>query len=421
MKKITFCNNYSIFFWLVAIAVLVLYDLTPRIDGFDKYYYFLAGEHLWNGQIDCLRTPVYPFLLKLSCVFFGEKGGIVGIIILQSIIYLISVVSLRNIAKLFIKNRFIQWFVPFMYIICVAPGWCNEMMTESLSISGCIIIVDMMCKYIEKPTFRLSIGIVLLTIFFVFLRPSFIFLFAILPFIWIILWIRNNRRLIQTLSFVFTLLCITAYFGYCKAYEKEYGVFTSSISFVCNDIYNLKRSGAWDIDKVSDQKAKEVIKKLDAEWGGNYSPIYNAVNSNHKDLKLITQGCKEMKQASKSTLQRHQLMITIGSFDKRFNASVNTHTTLSAILFGSSLFLALPLSIFYSIVVISCLAMVGYFVQKRTIPLIATVIILSTAAQCIGIVLFASEAHERLLLPVYPLFLVLLGIAVEKAIKLFTH
>lgn len=415
MKKTADFFIKPFWFWIIAVTILVLYDLTPRIDGFDTPFYFLAGDNLWNGQLDCLRTPVYPFLLKLFNVCFGDRGGIIGIIVLQSIVYLISVASLRNVSRYIIHSHFIQEIVSLLYVVCIAPGWCNELMTESLSISGCIIITDLVCRYVNKPSLRLSIGVFILTLLLIFLRPSFIFLFAILPFVWFVLWIRNNRRLLQTFSLVLTLLCVAVFFGYCKAYEKKYGVLTSSISFVCNDIYNLKRSGAWNIEKVGNPQAEQVLRNIDEQWGGNYAPVYNTIISDHKSLKLIADGCNEMIEGNENMLRRHQVMITAGSFDKRFNASVNTHTPLSAILFGSSLFLALPLSLFYSIVIISCLALIVYFIQKRTIPLLATVIILITVAQCVGILLYASEAHERLLLPVYPLFLMLLGLSFEKA------
>lgn len=412
MFKFSSKKSYSPWFWIITIVILTLYNITPSIGGYDVPYYFLAGEHLWNGELDCLRTPVYPLLLKLFSVCFGDKGGIVGIIILQSVVYLISVASLKSITTQVIKNQKIQYAVMLLYVLCVAPGWCNEMLTESLSISGCVIITDLIARYIKKSTYSLSFAIALLSIILVFLRPSFIFLFAILSFLWIVLWIRKKQRLLQSISLILMLLCATSYFAYCKAYEKEYGVFTSSISFVCNDIYNLKRSGVWNIEKVSNPQTKQLFAQI--ENSINYEPTYREIDNNHKSLPALVEGCNEMMVGNEKILRKHQIKITATSFDKRFSAGVNTHTPLSAVLFASSLFWALPLSLFYSIVVISLLALMVYFLKKRSIPLIATVIILFTAAQCIGIVLYASEAHERLLLPVYPLFLILFGKTFEK-------
>lgn len=419
MNKILNKNNNSIWYWFFAISVLTLYNLTPRIDGFDTQFYYLAGEQLCNGHIDCLRTPVYPLLLQLFSVCFGHNGSIVGVTILQSIIYLISAASLRNITKFTIKNRYIQESVAILYVICVAPGWCNEMMTESLSISGCVIIADQLCRYISRPSYRLSISIFILTFLLVFLRPSFIFLFAIAPMVWIVLWIRKNNRMLQMISLTLSLACVVTFLGYCKAYEKEYGVFSSSISFICNDIYNLQRSGAWDTSKISNHQAQLFMSNIEDDI--NYAPTYEAVSANPKCLPSIVQACEELKTGSEKTLRVHQLKISAASFDKHFNASVNTKTPLSAILFASSLFLSLPLSLFYAIVVISFSSLVVFFLRKRNIPLIGAVLVLFSAAQCIGIVLYASEAHERLLLPVYPLFLILLGLYIEKALLFINH
>ena len=218
--------------------------------------------------------------------------------------------------------------------------------------------------------------------------------------------------MLQTISLTLTLICVGIYIGYCKVYEKKYGVFTSSLSFVCN-IYNLHRSGAWNTSKITNPHARMFMSDIEGDI--NYAPIYEAVSTNPQCLPLIVQACNEMKNGSEKTLLIYQLKISAASFDKRFNASVNTHTPLSALLFASSLFLALPLSLFYAIVIISCIALIIYLFRNKSIPLIATVLILITAAQCIGILLYASEAHERLLLPVYPLFLVLIGISLEKA------
>lgn len=417
MESISKYTSQKLFLWVISVFILTLYNLTPSIDGFDTPYYFLAGENVWNGTIDCLRTPVYPFLLKLFNVCFGDKGGVIGIIILQSIVYLVSVASLQNISRHIINNPLIRNTVCLLYVVCVAPGWCNELLTESLSISGCIIITDLICRYIRKPSWQFSIVIFFLTILLVFMRPSFIFIFAILSIVWTVLWIRKNNRTIQVISLSLTILCATMYLGYCKAYEKEYGVFTSSLSIIC-DLYNLKQSDTWDLEKVNNPQVREVLYKIDKKWCGNYCPIYDEVNSNHKNLQYIVLGCNEMKKGAEKNMLMLQLKIITESFNKRFNASVNTHTLLSAILFISSLFLALPLSLFYSIVVISCVALTIFILKKREIPLMATVLVLFTSAQCAGILLYASEAHERLLLPVYPIFLILLGIMVEKCLIL---
>ena len=55
-------HTQTVIFWLIAIVVLTLYNLTPALNSFDTEYYILAGQNFLDGKIDCLRTPVYPLL-----------------------------------------------------------------------------------------------------------------------------------------------------------------------------------------------------------------------------------------------------------------------------------------------------------------------------------------------------------------------
>lgn len=90
MFKTASSESISPWFWIITIVILTLYNITPSIGGYDVPYYFLAGEHLWNGELDCLSTPVYPLLLKVFGVCFGGNGGIAGIIVLQSVVYILD-------------------------------------------------------------------------------------------------------------------------------------------------------------------------------------------------------------------------------------------------------------------------------------------------------------------------------------------
>lgn len=41
-RKKTFSHNQTVIFWLIAIVVLTLYNLTPALNSFDTEYYILA-------------------------------------------------------------------------------------------------------------------------------------------------------------------------------------------------------------------------------------------------------------------------------------------------------------------------------------------------------------------------------------------
>ena len=158
-------NNNNLLFWPVTILVLTLYNLTPALNSFDTEYYILAGQNFLDGKIDCLRTPVYPLLCQAFIKLFGIEGLPTAMTIFQSLIYLISLVSLQHIANYTIKNKTIRFITLTFYILCIAPGWCNEVLTESLCISGCVIMTDLVLSFIYKPTIAKNIALHLFLIF----------------------------------------------------------------------------------------------------------------------------------------------------------------------------------------------------------------------------------------------------------------
>ena len=116
-----------------------LYNLTPAVPNFDSQFYFLAGKHFAEGTIDCLRTPVYPIIIYFFSNAIGEHCFGVAITIQQSLVYLISIYSFIHLVQKVIINRIINLLTLLFYVIVIAPAWCNEIATESLSLSGGVL------------------------------------------------------------------------------------------------------------------------------------------------------------------------------------------------------------------------------------------------------------------------------------------
>lgn len=401
----------SIFFWSIAIIILTLYNLTPALNSFDTEYYILAGQNILEGKIDCLRTPVYPLLCQAFIKLFGIEGLPTAMTIFQSLVYLISLISLQHIAHYTIKNRTIRFITLFFYILCIAPGWCNEILTESLSISGCVIMTDLVLSFVYKPSIAKNIALHLFLILLVFLRPTFMIFFAILPVVWLF-----HRTLFKykAVSFALTITCILCYGAYCSAYKNVYGRFGSSATLVFNKIYDAHRGGYWDTSSVSNPKSKKWIDYIDDYYTGNYGLIYHTIMEHPESMVPISDGCDDIIKDHKSEWQKYRIQLFASSCDKRFQAAVNTHTPLSSVLFFTSLFLSFPLSLFYLISIFAIIALLVYFFIHKSIPLGHFLILSAIIAYTVGIVLYTSDSHERLLLPVYPLFVLMIGASFEK-------
>lgn len=404
--------------WVVAVVMLLLFNLTQSVPNFDTQFYLLAGDHIFNGRLNCLRTPTYPMLIQSVKLMFGDGGISIAMTILQSIVYLLSIQSLMRLTNRVIRSRFIRLGTALFYALVIAPAWCNEIATESLSLSGCIILVDMAVRFYDSKKWSLVVGLHLWLLFLVFLRPTFVLFFAILPCLWIWKMIETCKiHSSMLIALVSTMFCVGCFLLYNKSYEKQYGRQTSTISFECNTIYNLKRSGCWDVYAVTDPQATLLCQKIDEAYTCNYEPIYRVVDTIPGSLPLISKACEEMIDAHRTQYYRYRMEVFVESFNTRFPGAINTKSILSTVLFFWTLFLAMPLSLFYLIVPISAVALLCIIIKKKKVPIAESVIIATTLAQYVGIALSASEAHARLMLPVYGLFLLIIAICVDRLIK----
>lgn len=408
--------------WIVAVVMLLLYNLTPVVPCFDSQFYLWAGKHIAAGRIDCLRTPVYPIILHFLSSVFGKQGLGIAITLFQSVFYLFSVGSFLHLVQKVITNRIINLLTMLLFVVVISPAWCNEIATESLSLSGCIILVDLVVRFYDSKKWNILVVLHFLLLFLVFLRPTFVLFFAVLPCLWI--WkMAETRQFCASMmvALVSTMICMGCFLLYNKSYEKQYGKQTSTISFECNTVYNLKRSGCWDVNVVSDPQAVKICKKLDEEYTCNNEPLYWIVDSIPGSLPLISEACDDMIQAHEQQYCRYRIQTFVESFNTRFPGAINTKSALSTLLFFWSLFWAMPLSLFYLVVPISVVALLYFIVKRKRVPVVESFIIVTTFAQYVGIVLSASEAHARLMIPVYGLFLLILAIGLDRFVRIVSR
>jgi hypothetical protein len=198
-----------------------------------------------------------------------------------------------------------------------------------------------------------------------------------------------------------------------------YGKFGTSSALVINKIYDAHRGGYWDASAVKSPESKKWIDYIDEHYTGNYGFLYQIFTEHPESIVPISEGCDEIIQIHKPEWKKYRIQLFASSCDKRMQAAVNTHTPLSSVLFLSSLFLSFPLSLFYLIIILASIALLVYFIINKSIPIGHSLIIAIIFAYTVGIVLNACDSHERLLLPVYPLFIIMLGSAFEKASKAF--
>lgn len=394
----------EIHYWIITIIILTLHNLTTPTYNPDTYYYVDAINRIFNGIPDCLRTPTYPIILWIFNVNNSDTTS-AGVTVFQSLIYLISVYSFKNICESTIKNKTLSKSVRYVYILFFFPSWCNELITESLCISGIIILIDLIIQTINKPKLGKSIlSTILLTVLY-FLRPTFVIFIIFLPIYYLYIWHKTKAKEYLT-NICLIIIPLSFLILYCYSFNQQYGSFSSSITSECNTIDHLKESKMWNPKIVIDEKAYSAIMHFDKNVYGDYSGLFCYVSGNG-NVDLIDKACKNMINADKKQFIRQKIGNFYRSTGGFFISWNDRHSdTLSSILCFFGRFFSFPLNIFYIFALTSPLALLFDYKRSKSLDFKQTLIIAILFSYTVGIVYAALNSHSRLLAPVLPLFLV---------------
>lgn len=398
----------------IAFPILVMYDLIQGNCDIDTYYYELAATHFVDGRIDSLRTPIYPIFLRL-CFLLSSEHYVLVVVIVQSVFYLLSVVVFYKTSGLIIKDNIVAFFATLLYITIPIPGWCHLLLTESLSASFCVFLIYWIVSHLKSPKTKYDVLICLCNVFLVFLRPTFVFLFVLLPLLWVYHYclVREKQYI---LSLILSLCPILLYGLYCNGYYKEYDKFSMSISFECNTIYNLHRCDLWSSDCLTEESQIKVFNYIDSNWNGSYSSVYDAVNEGYK-LPVIDEMCRTMINSNSRLYSGYRNNVRVCSLVSYLpSSSFVQKQGFGKVAWCLDCLFSLRLSFFYVFTILAILFCIYSTIRHRRIPLFYSILLFIVSAQGFGILLTASESHNRLLIPIVPAFYLLLAMSIDKMV-----
>ncbi len=181
---------------ICAIIITLLYDFCPAFISLDTPYYIAAGYNWASGNMDCLREPLYPLLVYICSLPFGENGRMILITLIQNFFFLLSVPAFYRMAQRVVKHPAITFALTLFYIITPMAGWCKAIHIDSLSTSFCILFSYWLFRIIDARKLTVSMGIItaLATTFLIIFKSTFIIFLVILPLLYILLMLRNYKN-----------------------------------------------------------------------------------------------------------------------------------------------------------------------------------------------------------------------------------
>lgn len=377
----------------IILAFLFLIFFSPIV-GADTPSYFKAGDVLFSGSVDILRTPIYPFLCHVVRTLSPNHAEYI-LYGLQMVVFLVSIYFFYRIVEIFMNRQWLLFATVAIYVLYFID-WTRDILTESLSISVFIVFFYCTIQNIRKSSVGLAIASFLCLTFLVFIRPIFIFLFPIMLILWAYMTIAS-KSLVYFRDMVFTIVAIGSFAYYCGQFKKTYGIFAPSDVSLVNQYCVLKANDVIDTTKIENPSLRgdlqRFIKKND----------FYAYFSESEYIAGKYGGWKGLSDIEKEIIKNNKVGY-IKSVFRRFIERTPPGSMASHIwqdFIGIVMFLSL-------------LSIVLSTIRNKRLPLLTLLAWCCVEANILTSFLGAQDGYDRLILPVMPLFFVLLAMMVEK-------
>lgn len=207
-----------VFAMLFLIRLIYFFSYKEVAVYADSYGYFDYNfeKFIHLDFTEAGRTPVYPLVLKI--LTGGEWENLYIVTIFQMCISFVSLFYFYGLAKMLIANAhtyYISLGATLMYgASSMVFGYDNAILTESLALSGTVIFLWYIVKYLKEEKLKYFIKGNVLLLFLIFLRPTFL-LFNVILFTFLIIRfiLKKQETLRAILICVFSWIVIILYAG----------------------------------------------------------------------------------------------------------------------------------------------------------------------------------------------------------------
>lgn len=124
------------------------YVITNDSTTYTEYY----NGSIRKGQVDALRTPVYPYIAKIIGKVGGQENLYQNIVVFQKILFVITVIIFYYTIYKITNNKLISSILTIVFGICPFIIFWNIMiLTESIALFELCLLSFITIKYLKTP------------------------------------------------------------------------------------------------------------------------------------------------------------------------------------------------------------------------------------------------------------------------------
>jgi len=404
-------------FWILiccGVFRLVFYLSFNNGDGSgDSETYWNYSANIFQGHVDILRTPVYPYFVKIMGLF-GNDSLIQNIILVQAIISFLAIIIFYKIAGTVIQNRTVIIIATIVYgIMPSLISWDKCILTESLSICAIVVFIYFTLRYLKKPTILKAILLTLFIFIAIMLRPSFIILLPVVILFWMLRIIFFKTDWKSCLSGIAaSIVCVLLILGYSMLNFKDNGYNGISIVSSINQLDVVINANMY-MDG-NDSVISETIKSNLHEPHGSYNSMYYVLfpQFSHERIAKFLRSCI-MNQPGVYLKDAFGKMVTLGKSTTRA-VYVSSKGGLSGKLLSPlSHFFSINFLILYIVLFFDFIYIIVRWIKSHQILWFKIILLSIIITQLVTIIIGAQGEYKRLFVIVLPCVIILLSGYIE--------
>ena len=253
---------------LICIFVQIkIYNTVPNyVMTSDSHTY--AEEYtgsVFKGQVSALRTPVYPYFIKLIGKIAGQENVVENVAIVQKLLFVITLILFYFCLKKITKSNIITSVLTVIFGICpFTVLWNIMILTEATSIFESVLLSFVTISYLQKTRKSTAFFTGVIILIMIMTRPSFLYLLPIYILFWILRWLFNTKEKEIIAGLVSCCICIAVLLGYCGLMKVQHGEFSlTAVSYINNTVTVINSNSYKNADN------KEMVAMVDEIKGEN--------------------------------------------------------------------------------------------------------------------------------------------------------
>ena len=273
---------FYILIWCITIRALYFSHLESYSLAIDSISYLNYPYDILRGEVNLYYTPGYPYFIKLIRKLVGEDLLLYTIPLVQTAIALVAIVLFYFSAeKLFKSKRWATVVTIYLGSLPQLMGWEKKVLTESISISGIILLLAILVVYLDRPRSWLAFSSGLVCFVLIMVRPFSVIYLVILAVFWLarILLCRVEWKK-SLVGFCSVLICFGLMQGYSLMNLKANGYYGLSPIATCwNQAYILISNGIYENEDYP-QITENISQKIADGEESSYQVFADAALNN---------------------------------------------------------------------------------------------------------------------------------------------